>query len=87
MKSLHVTMSEDAMVLLKAESAYAESPLSIWARTTLIEAARASAHKRRCATPKEEAPMWAGRPCTREYMDARQKEYDERMERAMNKVA
>lgn len=66
MKSIHVTMTNESMSLMLNAAEYAEIPLSIWARITLIEAARSSAHKKLCATIKEEKPMWAGKPCTKE---------------------
>lgn len=68
MKSIHVTMSDASLETMRAAAEYAELPLSLWARGALLDAARSSAHRIICASPKSKDVeyKWAGKPCTKE---------------------
>ena len=51
---------------LERAAEYDDVPISIWARAELLKVARATAHRKLCATVKKEQPMWCGKPVTQE---------------------
>lgn len=69
MKLIKFLTTDENGAAMQAAAEYMELPLSSWARITLIEAARSSAHKKLCATGKEPDVTWKGKPCTKEQFD------------------
>ena len=66
MKQIKVTVSDLGLSIMTAAADYEEIPLSIWLRNIGLKEARASAHRKLCATVKTETYQWCGRPCTKE---------------------
>ena len=52
MERFEVTTTAGGKAIMESAAAYAELPLSLWARTVLLAEARAVAHAKLCATPK-----------------------------------
>ncbi len=73
MKSMKVTTDDEGMGLMVAAAAYRQIPVTIWARSVLLDEARSVVHKKKCESPAEKKYMWLGKPCTREVYEAKQK--------------
>lgn len=73
MKLIKVTTDLSGHALMSEAAAYAQIPLSIWARAVLLKEARAIEHKKLCtpkaSVEKEKIYRWAGKECTKEEME------------------
>jgi hypothetical protein len=75
MSLIKVTTDAAGLELMRKAAAYEQMPLSIWARTVLLGAARRTSHAELCATPKAAEPARekiykiGGRVVTKEYFD------------------
>lgn len=72
MGSIKVIISAEGEKLMQAAADYEELPISSWLRTVGLKEARATAHRKMCATPKEEQYKINGTPCTREEWEAQE---------------
>lgn len=72
MGSIKVIISEEGEKLMQAAADYEELPISSWLRTVGLKEARAAAHRKMCATPKEQQYKINGTPCTKEEWEAQE---------------
>ena len=72
MPMIRMNVSDEGKAAMVAAAEKAEMPLSVWMRVKLLEIARAAPSG--AAAPPEKKYQWLGKPCTKEFHEARMAE-------------